>query len=67
MCPEKIKENLKEDLRTLGLNHLNSKVNELFDFAIEITNRNLNSQSEIITALNKRIEIYQEVIAERYA
>ena len=65
---ESIKEKVKKELRTVGINYLDVKIQELFDFANELMNSDeLNEKHKIITALNDRIETYQEVKKKRYS
>ena len=65
---ESLQEKVKKELRTVGINYLDIKIQELFDFANELINSDdLNKKHEIITALNDRISTYQEVKKERYS
>lgn len=68
MVMESLQEKVKKELRTVGINYLDIKIQELFDFANELINSDdLNKKHEIITALNDRISTYQEVKKERYS
>lgn len=61
-----IKEGLEVDIKQASQNRINVRVTELLNLGQEIGLAGSLSKSEVLTMINKRVEIYQAIIKERF-
>lgn len=61
-----IKEGLEVDIKQASQNRINVRVTELLNLGQEIAMAGSLSKSEVLTMINKRVEIYQAIIKERF-
>ena len=61
-----IKEGLEVDIKQASQNRINVRVTELLNLGQEIAMAGSLSKSEVMDMINKRVEIYQAIIKERF-
>ena len=61
-----IKEGLEVDIKQASQNRINVRVTELLNLGQEIALAGSLSKSEVMDMINKRVEIYQAIIKERF-
>lgn len=61
-----IKEGLEVDIKQASQNRINVRVTELLSLGQEIALAGSLSKNEVLDIINKRVEIYQAIIKERF-
>lgn len=61
-----IKQKVEDDIKTIGKNHLNSKILELLDLGVELAEKDIETLSSTLDTIRERVSIYQDIIKERY-
>lgn len=61
-----IKEGLEVDIKQASQNRINVRVTELLNLGQEIAMAGSLSKNEVLDIINKRVEIYQAIIKERF-
>ncbi len=61
-----IKEGLEVDIKQASQNRINVRVTELLNLGQEIALAGSLSKNEVLDIINKRVEIYQAIIKERF-